>query len=67
MTVLKGPLQIVFNITNRCNLRCLHCFNRSEEKLKEKELTEKEVLELIEEISDIKPFNLKWSGCQDQI
>lgn len=67
MTVLKGPLQIVFNITNRCNLRCLHCFNQSGENLKEKELTEKEVLELIEEISDIKPFNLCFSGGEPLI
>jgi len=62
MTILKGPLEIVFNITNKCNFRCLHCFNRSGENLREKELSDKEVLELMEEIKDIKPFNLCFSG-----
>lgn len=67
MMILKGPLQIVLNITNRCNLQCLHCFNKSGENLKENELTEEEVFEFIKEISDIKPFNLCFSGGEPLI
>lgn len=29
--LLSGPHSIAFDITNRCNLRCLHCFNSSGE------------------------------------
>ena len=26
---LCGPYEISFDITNKCNLRCLHCYNSS--------------------------------------
>ena len=26
---MKGPLNIMWDITNRCNLNCKHCYNRS--------------------------------------
>ena len=27
--ILSGPLHIAIDITNKCNAKCLHCFNRS--------------------------------------
>ncbi len=27
--IAKGPISISFDITNRCNLSCLHCYNNS--------------------------------------
>lgn len=29
--ILRAPHQVSFDITNKCNLRCLHCFNSSGE------------------------------------
>lgn len=29
--ILRAPHQVAFDITNNCNLRCLHCFNSSGE------------------------------------
>ena len=60
MDKLRGPTQIVFNITNRCNLQCSHCFNRSGKI--ENELTDAEVINLIKEIIKIKPWNVCFSG-----
>lgn len=59
--LLRGPSQISFDITNRCNFRCLHCFNRSGE-VNSSELTNNEVLELIKDIVFTKPFNFCFCG-----
>ena len=63
--ILKGPLQICIDITNRCNLRCLHCFNRSGEDLEgrfELELTEAELLRLADDVREMQPQNLCLCG-----
>lgn len=45
---LIGPHQMAFDITNKCNLRCLHCFNSSgENAIINDELTDYEVVEFI--------------------
>jgi MoaA/NifB/PqqE/SkfB family radical SAM enzyme len=56
-----GPSQIVFNITNRCNLNCIHCFNNSKKK-KNDDLHDDEVLHLVDQICEIKPYNICFSG-----
>ena len=43
---------IAIDITNLCNFRCRHCFNDSGEHSREEELTDKEILALIEEICE---------------
>ncbi len=60
MNKLKGPTQLVLDITNRCNLRCLHCFNSSGDG--NNELSDKEIIRLIFEIVRIRPFNVCFSG-----
>lgn len=62
MNKLRGPTQIVLNITNRCNLRCLHCFNYSGEKRNDGELSDKEIMDLLSQIVRIKPWNVCFSG-----
>ena len=27
--LMHGPIMVSFDITQRCNLRCVHCFNNS--------------------------------------
>lgn len=61
--ILKGPHQMAFDITNKCNFRCLHCFNRSGENIVvPNELDDDEVLKFIKDISRIKLFNLCFCG-----
>lgn len=56
--VVRGPLQVAFDITNRCNLRCAHCFNRSGREWERGELTDDEVMDLASQIVDMKPRGL---------
>lgn len=66
--VLKGPTQIAFDITNRCNYRCLHCFNRSGENLVVKyELNDREVFTLIKDITHLQPYNVCFCGGEPML
>lgn len=63
---LKGPLEVVLNLTNRCNMRCLHCFYESGEskdkRKRREELSDAEIFGLMDEIISLKPFNLCFFG-----
>ncbi|URZ09327.1 radical SAM protein [Clostridium felsineum] len=61
--ILVGPHQMSLDITNKCNLRCLHCYNASGENLIiNNELTDTEVLDFIDDISKLKLFNFCFCG-----
>lgn len=62
MSKYKGPIQIGFDVTNRCNFRCLHCFNESGEVDSSNELNDKEVEKLFDEIIEIKPYSICFCG-----
>lgn len=49
------------DITNTCNLKCLHCFNKSNE-LKRDELTDDEIFKVIMDIAKLKLFNFCFCG-----
>jgi MoaA/NifB/PqqE/SkfB family radical SAM enzyme len=60
---LRGPLQVAFDITYRCNFRCLHCFNNSGTNLPGKdELKDDIILKIIRELADLEILNLCWCG-----
>lgn len=53
-----GPQMVSWDITNRCNLRCKHCFNHSGESAVhnfENELTKDELLRVAGEIIELHP------------
>lgn len=56
-----GPLMIAVDVTNKCNFNCLHCFNNSGKGLEE-ELSDDEVLNLVDEIADIRPVVMCFCG-----
>lgn len=57
--VIRGPYQMSVDITNRCNLRCLHCYNFSGDNcVVEDEMTDEEFLVLIDDIVSLKPLNV---------
>ena len=60
--MLVKPIIGSIDITNRCNLNCLHCFNRSGDDLLRDELTDDEFLNVIGQISKIKPYSFCFCG-----
>ncbi|WP_438433605.1 radical SAM/SPASM domain-containing protein [Gorillibacterium sp. sgz500922] len=60
---LVGPHQIAFDITNKCNLRCLHCYNNSgENAVSRKELTDEQVMAFIDDAAEMRLFNFCFCG-----
>ena len=61
--IFKAPYQIALDITNKCNLRCLHCYNESGENIQTcNELTDEEVINLIDDLCSVGVFNLCFCG-----
>ncbi|KAA5806610.1 hypothetical protein [Thermoanaerobacterium thermosaccharolyticum] len=57
--IIKGPHQLSFDITNKCNFRCLHCYNSSGENIVvDNELTDEEVINLRWRATKKKRINL---------
>ena len=57
--VLRGPHQVAFDITNRCNLRCRHCYNSSgENAVMRDEMNAEAVHDLAVSLANLRP-----AGC----
>lgn len=65
--LLSGPLNIAFDVTNKCMARCIHCFNRSGNELQREELTDEEFLKVIDQMADIKLFSTCYCGGEPLI
>lgn len=62
-SMLSGPYEISIDITNKCNLRCLHCYNQSGDNVCiNDELTDEELIRLINETIKMKPINVCLAG-----
>lgn len=61
MKVLSAPEKVTLNITNRCNLNCLYC-SVSPTKNDPEDLTITEWKNVIDELAEMKVFNLLISG-----
>lgn len=59
--ILKAPLEIVLNLTNKCNLNCLYCSNDAN-KNSDFDLTDDQILSIIYDIIEYKPFNVCFTG-----
>lgn len=57
----KRPV-VVFNSTKRCNLRCVHCYSRSDCSIDTDELSTAEALSLISDLADFGSPALLFSG-----
>lgn len=61
--ILRAPHQVSLDITNKCNLRCLHCFNSSgENDVSCDELSNDEILELMKALSKMNLYNVCFCG-----
>lgn len=62
--ILRAPHQVSFDITNKCNLRCLHCFNSSgENDVVKNELSDEEVLSFIRSLVPMQLYNVCFCGA----
>ncbi len=57
----KRPV-VVWNVTRACNLKCVHCYARADEKGYDKELTHEEGIALIDDLADFGVPVLLFSG-----
>lgn len=60
MKVFSAPLSICFGITNQCNLSCKHCIGSNTRNAQD--LTTKELLDIIQQIKELKVFNVAIFG-----
>ncbi len=61
--VLRGPFQMSLDITNRCNFRCLHCFNRSgENPIVADELSDEELIDFANDVATFHLYNFCFCG-----
>ncbi|MDE6604823.1 MAG: radical SAM protein [Clostridia bacterium] len=51
-----SPIMISLDVTNRCNFRCLHCFNESDANGKSAEFTDEEILDIAKQMRDMNPM-----------
>lgn len=59
----KGISILALDLTYKCNFRCLHCFNHSgEHNLGLKELTDDEILKLVDDIIELNPLAICLCG-----
>ena len=52
---MTGPLTIMLDVTNKCNLNCLHCYNRSGKDCKYGDMTDEEMMRQIDYIIKLSP------------
>ncbi len=60
-SAVNRPL-VVWNTTNRCNLRCRHCYLQAEDIDYKNELTHEEALAMIDDLAEMKAPVLLFSG-----
>jgi AdoMet-dependent heme synthase len=59
----KAPLYVAWEITHRCNARCLHCYSASgPDAGRENELTTTEAIDVIDQLADAGLLVLAFSG-----
>lgn len=58
------PLHAMFELTYRCNFRCIHCYNTLEQKKSkpEEELKTKDIFNILEQLRDLGVFYLGFTG-----
>ena len=58
---IHAPFLVVWNFTYKCNLNCKHCYSESG-KVSKKELTTREALKIVDQITDFGVTSLAFSG-----
>jgi radical SAM protein with 4Fe4S-binding SPASM domain len=56
----KIPSRVMFELTYKCNFRCVHCYVSADDK--KKELTTKEVFSILDQLKNAGCFNIGFTG-----
>ena len=59
---LSGPTSISLDVTTKCNLKCVHCFNNSGGVDSSQDLTNEELLNVSEQIVELSPMSVCLCG-----
>ncbi|MDF1558101.1 MAG: radical SAM protein [ANME-2 cluster archaeon] len=59
--ILSAPLSVLWEITNECNLSCKHCLINAG-KQEQNEMSLEEVKKIIDELAELKVFNITFGG-----
>lgn len=60
MTKLSAPIAVAFDITTKCNLKCVHCYNNSGTGAEE--FDDNEILNVAKQIADLHPISVCLCG-----
>lgn len=61
-TLVDGPEQVAFDVTQSCNLKCVHCFNNSGADAPMKDLPREKKLDIARQIAEMRPKNVCMCG-----
>lgn len=61
-SMLGRPSEVIWNITNRCNLLCDHCYMAADAKAKPTQLTDEETIDIIRQLGESQVPLLFMSG-----
>jgi len=64
--VFSAPLMVVWNFTQACNLKCVHCYQDAHKRLPD-ELTENEQIRIVDELAENDVPLLAFSGGEPMI
>lgn len=68
VTAFKAPLYVAWEITHRCNARCLHCYSNSSPDVgDERELATEEAIALIDQLAEAGLLVLAFSGGEPML
>ncbi|MCL1949484.1 MAG: radical SAM protein [Turicibacter sp.] len=59
---LRGPVMVSLDITSKCNLKCVHCYNNSDSVGADDEMSDAEILGVARQIAAFKPHNVCLCG-----
>ncbi|MDU1347900.1 radical SAM/SPASM domain-containing protein [uncultured Clostridium sp.] len=62
MSKLSGPISVSFDITTKCNLKCVHCYNNSGAENNTNELSDEEILDVARQIAELHPLSVCLCG-----
>lgn len=71
MSKLTGPISVSFDITTKCNLKCVHCYNNSGNNDSVTDVSDRDILEIAKQIVELRPYNVCLCGgetlCRNNI
>lgn len=58
----RAPIFVLWELTDRCNLSCVHCYYNSNRKAESEELSTRQAFAIIDQLSEMKVFEAYLSG-----